>query len=69
MAVNDFSILWYVNLRIHGTISASKLIFDSRDKHENIWKTVKVRIISVKHSSSFISSPSEMLQLNCKVTA
>ncbi len=25
-----------VNLRIHGTISTSKLIFDSRDRQENI---------------------------------
>ncbi len=35
MAVNDFR-LCEVNLRIHGTISASKLIVDSRDKQENI---------------------------------
>ncbi len=37
MAVNDFRWLCEVNLRIHGTISASKLIFDSRDKQENIF--------------------------------
>ncbi len=36
MAVNDFCRLCEVNLRIHSTISASKLIFDSRDKQENI---------------------------------
>ncbi len=36
MAVNDLCRLCDVNLRIHGTISASKLIFDSRDKLENI---------------------------------
>ncbi len=36
MAVNDFCRLCEVNLRIHGTISASKLIVDSRDKQENI---------------------------------
>ncbi len=34
--VNNFGRLCEVNLRIHGTISASKLIFDSRDKQENI---------------------------------
>ncbi len=36
MAVNDFHRLCEVNLRIHDTISASKRIFDSRDKQENI---------------------------------
>ncbi len=33
MAVNDLCRLYEVNLRIHATISASKLIFD-RDKQE-----------------------------------
>ncbi len=36
MAVNDFCRLCEVNLHILGTISASKLIYDSRDKQENI---------------------------------
>ena len=36
MAVNDFCRLCEVNLRIHGTISASKTIFDSRENQENI---------------------------------
>ncbi len=36
MAVNNFCRLCEVNLRIHGIISASKLIFDSRDTQENI---------------------------------
>ncbi len=36
MAVNDLCRLCEVNLHIQGTISASKLIFDSRDKQENI---------------------------------
>ncbi len=36
MGVNDFRRLCEVNLCIHGTISASKLIFDNRDKQENI---------------------------------
>ncbi len=36
MAVNDFHRLCEVNLCIYGKISASKLIFDTRDKQENI---------------------------------
>ncbi len=36
MAVNDFRRLCEVDLRIHATIDASKLIFDSRDKQEHI---------------------------------
>ncbi len=37
MAVNNFCRLCEVNLRIHSTISASKLIFDSRDEQGNIF--------------------------------
>ncbi len=53
MAVNDFCRLCEVNLRIHGTTSASKLIFDSRDKQENICSQLsKLGLISsVKHCS------------------
>nr|XP_055051616.1 uncharacterized protein LOC129437481 isoform X2 [Misgurnus anguillicaudatus]XP_055051617.1 uncharacterized protein LOC129437481 isoform X2 [Misgurnus anguillicaudatus] len=36
MAVNDHCRLCKVNLRIYGTINASKLIFDSREKEESI---------------------------------
>ncbi len=43
-------------------------MFDSRDKQENICSQLS-KLGLVKHSSSFISSLSEMLQLNCKITA
>ncbi len=36
MAVNDFCRLCEVNIRIHGINSSYKLIFDSRDKQENM---------------------------------
>ncbi len=45
MAVNDFHRLCEVNLRIHGTISASKLIFNSRDKQENICSLSKLGLV------------------------
>ncbi len=48
MAVNDFCRLCEVNLCIHGLISASKLIFDSRETRKYVQPTVKVRISSVK---------------------
>ncbi len=45
MAMNDIRRLCEVNLRIHGTISASKLIFDIKDKQgKYLQPTVKVRI-------------------------
>ncbi len=72
MAVNDFCRLCEVNLCIHGLISASKLIFDSRDKQENMCSQLsKLGLVLLNSSllSSFISSLLEMLQLNCKITA
>jgi len=69
MAVNDFCRLCEVNLRIHGTIGASKLIFDSREKQENICSQLSKLGLVLLNSSLFISSLSEMLQFNCKITA
>ncbi len=53
MAVDDYHRLCEVKLCIHGTISASKLIFDSRDKQENICSQLPNNL--QVHQSSFIS--------------
>ncbi len=68
MAVNSFCRLCEVNLRIHGTISASKLIFDNRDKQENICSQLsKLRLVLL--NTALFKSDSDRWQRNVGVSS
>ncbi len=64
------STVYIVNLRIHGTISTSKLIFDSRDRQENICsQPSKLGLVMLNTALRSFRVCLEMLLLNCKIAA